>query len=38
MEVIKITRNANGDSRTAKHIPTINEFGIANRSHREEVR
>lgn len=37
MEVIKIMRNANGDSRTAKHIPTINEFGIANRSHREDV-
>lgn len=37
MEIIKIMRNTNGDSRTAKHIPTINEFEIANRSHREEV-
>ena len=35
--MIKIERNTNGDSRTAKCVPTMREFGFANRQHKKEV-
>lgn len=34
---MKIKRDSNGDTRTAKCIPTIRQFDIANESHRENV-
>jgi hypothetical protein len=34
---IKIERNTNGDTRVAKHVPTIEEFNSSNRLHREDV-
>ena len=36
--MVKIRKNTNGDSRVADHIPTINEFDIANDAHRSDVR
>lgn len=34
---IEIKRNTNGDTRVAKHMPTISEFNDSNMSHREDV-
>ena len=36
--MVKIKKNTNGDSRVADHVPTINEFDIANASHVEDVK
>ena len=36
--MVKIKKNTNGDSRVADHIPTINEFNMANATHRDDVR
>lgn len=36
--MIKIKKNTNGDSRVADHVPTINEFDMANASHVEDVK
>lgn len=35
--MVKIRKNTNGDSRVADHIPTINEFDMANAAHVEDV-
>lgn len=35
---IKMKKNINGDTRSADHIPTIEEFDMANISHRDDVR
>lgn len=37
MRPIKIKPNKNGDSRVADHVPTIEEFSYANRSHKDDV-
>ena len=37
MEKVYIKPNGNGDTRTADHIPTYEEFCIANDSHRDDV-
>lgn len=37
MRPIKIKPNKNGDSRVADHVPTIEEFSYANRSHKGDV-
>ena len=36
--MVKIKKNTNGDSRVADHIPTINEFDMANAAHVEDVK
>lgn len=35
---VEIERNTNGDTRVAKHMPTISEFNKSNDSHRWDVR
>lgn len=37
MKKIQIRKNVLGDSRTATRVPTIEEFSVANRTHRSEV-
>lgn len=36
--MVKIKKNTNGDSRVANHVPTINEFDMANAAHVEDVK
>lgn len=36
--MVKIKKNTNGDSRVADHVPTINEFDVANAAHIEDVK
>lgn len=36
--MVKIRKNTNGDSRVADHVPTINEFDMANAFHVEDVK
>jgi len=38
MYLVEIKRNTNGDSRVADHVPTINEFDMANATHVEDVK
>lgn len=36
--MVRIKKNTNGDSRVADHVPTINEFDVANAAHVEDVK
>lgn len=36
--MVKIRKNTNGDTRVADHVPTINEFDMANVAHVEDVK